>query len=65
MKCQDCDAENPVWFAPNADWNLAMGGAEAAGDPGGVVCPNCYIRRAEMAGLTPTAWIVSQEQIGT
>ena len=59
--CQDCGGDNPVWFAPSPDWNLVLGGPEAKGDPGGMLCPNCYIRRAEAAGLRPTAWVVSQE----
>lgn len=59
--CQDCGTANPVWFAPNVLWNLVMGGPEAADDPGGIVCPNCFIARAEQAGVTPTAWIVMPE----
>ena len=53
--CQDCGQGNPVWFAPDALWNSVMGGAAARDDPGGVVCPNCFIRRADHPG----AWSLS------
>src|SRR5437868_786969 len=41
--CQDCGGRNPVWFAPNPVWNLVMGGPDAKGDPGGIICPVCFI----------------------
>lgn len=59
--CQDCAGPNRVWFAPSPLWNLVMGGPEAKGDPGGIVCPMCFIRRAEEAGIVPTAWVVAPE----
>lgn len=63
MKCQDCEIENPVWFAASPLWNAVMGGPEANGDPGGIVCPNCFIVRAEAAGQKPTAWELRPEMI--
>jgi hypothetical protein len=60
--CDDCGQNNPVWFAPVALWNRVVGGPEAKGDPGGVLCPICFIRRAEGAGVRPTAWIVQPEE---
>lgn len=60
--CQDCERENPVWFAPSPLWNLVMGGPDAKDDPGGIICPNCFIKRAEAAGQTPTAWVLQPEQ---
>lgn len=48
-RCQDCGAVNVVWFAENALWNQVMGGPEAIGDPGGVVCVLRFDRRAEQA----------------
>lgn len=59
IPCQDCGGFNPTWFAPSLDWNLVMGGPEAKGDPGGYICPNCYIKRAEITGVSPAAWVVS------
>lgn len=61
--CQDCERKNPVWFAPSPLWNLVMGGPDAKGDPGGFICPNCFIKRAEAAGVTPTAWVLQPEQL--
>lgn len=63
MPCQDCQRENPVWFAPSPLWNLVMGGEDARGDPGGTVCPNCFIERAEAAGQIPTAWELRPEEL--
>ena len=59
--CQDCGGRNPVWFAPNYLWNFVMGGPGTKDDPGGFVCPNCFTVRAEVAGLAPTAWVLSPE----
>lgn len=59
--CMDCGGHNPVWFAPNDLWNLVIGGPDAKGDPGGFYCPNCFIVRAETAGVVPTAWKLELE----
>lgn len=59
--CEDCNGTVHVWFAPNKLWNLVKGGPEATDDPGGQLCPNCFILRAEAAGIVPTAWILDQE----
>lgn len=61
LACDDCGRPNPVWFAPNEVWNLAIGGPDARDDPGGFVCPNCFIIRAEQAGIVPTAWKLEPE----
>lgn len=60
--CDDCSQPNPVWFAPSPIWNLVMGGPDASDDPGGIVCPNCFIQRAEQGGLVPTAWVLTPEE---
>jgi hypothetical protein len=60
-RCDDCHGTNPVWFAPNALWNLVIGGPEAKGDPGGFICPVCFIARAEAGGMRPTAWELRPE----
>lgn len=39
-----------------------MGGPDARGDPGGMLCPRCFTLRAEAAGIVPTAWVVQPEQ---
>lgn len=57
--CSDCGGLNPVWHAPNVMWNRVMGGPCAQGDPGGVVCPSCFIRRAERAGFAPASWLLT------
>lgn len=59
--CQDCGRPAPVWFAPNALWNRVMGGPEATDDPGGMLCPCCFIARAERTVIVPTAWVLDIE----
>lgn len=59
--CQECGGPNPVWFAPNELWNRVMGGPDATGDPGGVLCPACFIAKAEEHGQCPTAWVLTPE----
>jgi len=49
--CQECGGENPVWFAPHDLWNRVMGGEDCKDDPGGILCPVCFIRRAERVGI--------------
>jgi hypothetical protein len=61
-RCDDCGGVNPVWFAPNELWNLVIGGPEAKGDPGGFICPTCFIARAEASGVRPTAWELRPEE---
>lgn len=61
QRCTECGQPNPVWFAPNEVWNRVIGGPEATDDPGGFLCPLCFIRRAEAAGIVPAAWVLSPE----
>lgn len=56
--CDCCGRHNPVWFAPNGLWNLVLGGPEAEGDPGGFLCPVCFIAKADACEHVPfvTGW---------
>lgn len=56
--CEDCHGETLVWRAPDLLWNLVIGGPEAKSDPGAMLCPNCFIRRAEAQGIKPIVWLV-------
>ena len=47
-RCKECGADNPCWFAPNKVWNLLVGGPDATEDPGGVLCPNCFMKRDDI-----------------
>lgn len=60
-QCEDCGGPNPVWYAPNNLWNLVVGGPDAKDDPGGFICPVCFLTRAEAAGIEPTAWKLAPE----
>lgn len=53
--CLDCGRVDAVWFAPSELWNRVVG------SPNGVLCPSCFIDRAEAAGVVPTAWRVAPE----
>jgi hypothetical protein len=63
IQCDDCGGANPVWFASNELWNRVMGGPHAKDDPGGIVCPGCFILRAEDEGIVPTAWELRPEEL--
>jgi hypothetical protein len=52
--CMDCGKPNLVWFAPNNIWNQVFP------DRVGLVCPNCFIERAERSGLKH-AWLLTPE----
>lgn len=44
--CDDCNGPNsPPWFAPSDLWNRVVG------NEGGMLCPRCFIRRAQSAGV--------------
>ena len=45
MPCQECGGPNPAWFAPHELWNRVMGGPDAKDDPGGIVCPLCFMQK--------------------
>lgn len=57
IRCGDCGVANPVWFAPSPLWNLVMGG------PDGIVCPLCFIKRAEAKGIKQSAWQLMPEAV--
>lgn len=62
--CEECGGRNVVWFAPNDLWNRVMrGGDRGAPDVLEIVCPVCFIRRAEAAGVEATGWLVQPEVI--
>lgn len=45
--CQECGRPYPPWVARNEVWNLVMGGPEATDDPGGLMCPGCFLIKAD------------------
>ena len=56
-RCDECKRANPApWFAENKLWNRVVGGPDAKGDPGGFLCPNCFIRRARTIPETDGAF---------
>lgn len=55
--CQRCGGPNvAAWFAPSPLWNLVMRGNNIDGEArfGDTVCPACFIRCAEEAGVSGT-----------
>lgn len=55
--CDDCGADNVVWFAPSPLWNKIVRQPDR-GDP--MLCPRCFIIRAEAAGINEV-WMVQPE----
>jgi hypothetical protein len=49
--CMRCNGPNPCWFAPHEVWNYVVGGPSAKGDPGGFLCPTCFIQLAAAVGM--------------
>ncbi len=60
LLCEDCGFEYMVWFAPNELWNRVMRDAE--GDEKDFLCPTCFTRRADVAGVEYTAFELRVEQ---
>lgn len=63
--CQDCGHNNPPWYAPDHIWNTTMAptntNTNTTDDPGGMVCPSCFIDRAHTKGTDPIAWVLLPE----
>ena len=53
--CADCGRPSPTWFAPNEVWNRVFP------ERVGIVCPTCFVVRAEAAGINPTGWELRPE----
>lgn len=45
--CQDCGQHYVAWWTDHAIWNRVMGGPNATDDPGGLLCPNCFLATAD------------------
>lgn len=55
--CQDCGTVHNIrWFTPNVFWNVVIGGPAALGDPGGIFCIPCFVKRVDDAGYDPISW---------
>lgn len=54
--CQKCKGRNVVWFAPNALWNRVVGDNKY-----GILCPICFIKLAELKGVSRDAWKIQPE----
>lgn len=46
-RCQECDRTYVPWFVDNWLWNHVIGGPDCTSDPGGYLCPRCFMVRAE------------------
>lgn len=64
LHCDDCQQPYGVWFAENDVWNLVMGGPDAKGDPGGMLCPRCFTVRAEMVYQQTAIWRLTLDNPG-
>jgi hypothetical protein len=46
-RCQECERTYVPWFTDNWLWNHVMGGPNCTSDPGGYLCPRCFMVRVE------------------
>lgn len=46
-RCPECGTDYPAWFTDNPLWNTVLGGPTAMDDPGGMLCPLCFAKKAE------------------
>lgn len=61
-KCEGCGRENVVWFAPSDLWNAVARRADGT-DP--MLCPVCFVKKAEAVGHSKAAWRVQPEDYVT
>ncbi len=62
--CGDCGTpDNVVWHAENVLWNAVMSfpNPPSHGDPGGIVCIPCFVKRVQVAGLNPVGWTLTAD----
>lgn len=59
-RCQLCNRDYPVWFAPNPLWNKVMRDP-IKGDKYQFLCLDCFALEAEKQGIVPTAWVLDVE----
>jgi hypothetical protein len=52
--CQECRGPNINWSAPNEVWNIAVDNERHL-----ILCPICFVRRAEERGFGPIGWRVT------
>lgn len=57
--CEECGCKNVTWFAPSDIWNAVVRTLYRNPDP--MLCPTCFIRRAEAAGYNADPWKVAPE----
>jgi len=50
LLCMLCDADYPVWFAPNDLWNRVVR-REDGSDEWPFLCPTCFARKAVERGV--------------
>jgi hypothetical protein len=48
-RCQKCGSVNPTWWVQHEVWNAVVGGNPHLEAPG-ILCPNCFIAKADEAG---------------
>ena len=57
IPCRVCGGRNVVWFTSNELWNRVMVGRDEKGDDKAkILCPVCFVQRAEKSGVQPAGW---------
>lgn len=56
--CQECGRPNVTWFAPSPVWNAVL---DPSDERESILCPVCFVQRAEKAGIRPPSWKLEPE----
>lgn len=56
-RCQDCGRQNVIWHTPLELWDRVVREHHPDKDP--MLCPVCFIVRAEKAGVLPVSWCIA------
>ena len=61
--CGRCKGPNVIWVTPSPLWNFVMRDNDINGQTkfGDLVCIQCFIQLAELAGIRPKRWKVNAD----
>ncbi len=55
--CDDCGGHNVIWFAPSPIWNMVVRDKLAPDAPDPMLCPSCFMLRADKVSGVKT-WMI-------
>lgn len=57
--CQECGEAYPIWFTDNAVWNYVLSGGTSTREQGGMLCPRCFMAKAEPLYAAALTWRIA------